>query len=92
MALVAFTTPKMEKSYQKLLEPKHHVIANALTLGFYIFMAFYLRPFTFSADPLVAQLQAAFTAIPVAATFWFAIYMFLIVLTDQRKQRQGGGQ
>ena len=82
----------MEKSYQKLLEPKHHVIANASTVAFYLFMAFTLRPYTFSVDPFFAQLQAAFTAIPVATTYWFAIYMFLIVLTDQRKQRKGGGQ
>ena len=89
----------MEKSYQKLLNPVHHVIANAheirvtlsdgaLTLGFYIFMAIILRPFTFSPEPLIAQLQACFAAVPVAATFWFAIYMFLVVLMDQLKQRR----
>ncbi len=78
----------MEKSYQKLLGPLQHAIANALTLMFYVFMAIILRPFTFSPDPLIAQLQACFAAVPVAATFWFAIYMFLVVLMDQRKQRQ----
>ncbi|MEO0510217.1 MAG: hypothetical protein AAF065_10200 [Verrucomicrobiota bacterium] len=77
----------MEKSYQQLLKPVHHVIANALTLCFYGFMAFTLRPFTFSPDPLIAQAQACFAAFPVAATFWFAIYMFLVVLMDQLKQR-----
>lgn len=78
----------MEKSYQKLLNPVHHVIANVLTLGFYIFMAIILRPFTFSPEPLIAQLQACFAAVPVAATFWFATYMFLVVLMDQLKQRK----
>ncbi|MGB0409788.1 MAG: hypothetical protein ACPG3X_05230 [Opitutales bacterium] len=77
----------MEKSYQKLLRPVHHLIANVLTLGFYVFMAITLRPFTFSPDPLIAQVQACFAAVPVAATFWFAIYMFLVVLKDQQKQR-----
>ena len=77
----------MERSYQKLLTPVNHIVANVLTLVFYGFMAFALRPFTFSPDPLVAQAQAAFTAVPVAATFWFAIYMFLVVLKDQQKQR-----
>ena len=79
----------MEKSYQKLLNPKHHVIANVLTLGFYVFMAIILRPFTFSPEPMIAKLQACFAAVPVAATFWFAIYMFLVVLMDQLKQRKG---
>ena len=78
----------MEKSYEKLLNPVHHIIANALTLGFYVFMTVMLRPFTFSPDPLIAQLQACFAAVPVAATFWFAIYMFLVVLMDQLKQRK----
>jgi hypothetical protein len=79
----------MEKSYQKLLTPKHHIIANASTVVFYLFMAFILRPFTFSPDPLIAQLQACFAAFPVAATWWFSIYMFLVVLMDQLKQRAG---
>jgi len=77
----------MDKSYQQLLTPIHHVIANASTLVFYVFMAITLRPFTFAPEPMIAQAQAAFTAVPVAATFWFAIYMFLVVLADQRKQR-----
>jgi len=77
----------MEKTYQKLLTPVDHIIANALTLAFYAFMAVMLKPFTFSPDAFIAQLQAAFTAVPVAATFWFAIYMFLVVLKDQLKQR-----
>lgn len=78
----------MEKSYQKLLNPLHHVIANALALGFYVFMSVMLRPFTFSPEPLIAQLQACFAAIPVTATFWFATYMFMVVLMDQFKQRK----
>lgn len=81
----------MEKSYQKLLNPVHHAIANGLTLVFYIFMSVILVPFTFSPDPLIAQLQACFAAFPVAATFWFATYMFLVVLMDQIKQRKENG-
>ena len=38
--------------------------------------------------PVVAQLQACFTAIPISATFWFACNMFMLVLIDQRKQKQ----
>ena len=79
----------MEESSQKLLSPVHHLIANGLTFVFYASMAFILRPFTFSPDPFAAQVQACFAAVPVATTFWFASYMFLIVFTDQRKQRSG---
>jgi hypothetical protein len=50
-------------------------------------MSVLLRAFTFSTDPIIAQLQACFTAIPISATFWFAIHMFMIVLVDQRKRK-----
>ena len=77
----------MEKTYQKLLTPKHHVIATVLTVGVFLMMSVLLRPFTFSPDPLIAQIHASFAAIPIATTFWFSIYMFLVVLMDQLKQR-----
>lgn len=77
----------MEKTHQKLLGKGHHLIATVLSLAVFVLMSVLLRPFTFSPDPLVAQIQASFAAVPVTATFWFACYMFLIVLTDQRKQR-----
>jgi len=51
-------------------------------------MSFLLRPFTFSTDPVIAQLQACFTAIPISATFWFAYHMFMLVLIDQRKRNR----
>jgi hypothetical protein len=72
--------------YQKLLNKSHLAIGSILTLGVFIFMSFLLRPFTFSADPTIAQLQACFTAIPISATFWFAIHMFMIVFVDQRNR------
>ncbi len=77
----------MADTTEKLLGKVHHLIATVLTLGFFGMMALLLRPFTFSPDPLIAQAQATFAAVPVAATFWFACYMFLVVLADQRKQR-----
>lgn len=78
----------MEKPYQQLLGKTHLIIGTVLTVVFYIFMSIILLPFTFSPDPLVAQLQACFTAIPIAATFWFACNMFMIVLADQIKQKK----
>jgi hypothetical protein len=50
-------------------------------------MSFLLVPFTFSTDPLIAQLQACLTAVPIAAVFWFAYHMFMLVLVDQKKQK-----
>jgi hypothetical protein len=72
--------------YQKLLTKSHIALGGILTLGFFILMSILLRPFTFSPDPAIAQIQACFTAIPVTATFWFAVHMFMIVLIDQRKR------
>ena len=59
-------------------------------LGAYFlwFMCVQLVPYTFSVDPTVAQLQACFAAIPIATTFWFAVNMFMIVLSDQRRQKK----
>ena len=74
--------------YQKLLTKGHIALGSILTLGVFILMSILLRPFTFSTDPMVAQLQACFTAIPISATFWFACHMFMLVLLDQRKQKQ----
>ena len=78
--------------YQKLLNKFHIGLGVALTLGFFVFMSMVLRPFTFSTDPVIAQLQACFAAIPVSTTFWFAYHMFMIVLVDQKKQKQSSNQ
>ncbi len=74
--------------YQKLLTKGHIALGSILTLGVFILMSNLLLPFTFSTDPKIAQLQACFTAIPISATFWFACNMFMLVLVDQRKQKQ----
>ncbi len=75
-----------EAAYQKLLTKTHIGIGVVLTLAVFIFFSIVLRPFTFSPNPLIAQLQASFTAIPISATFWLACNMFMIVLADQRKR------
>jgi preprotein translocase subunit YajC len=51
-------------------------------------MSYLLVPFTFSPDPTIAQLQACLTAVPITAVFWFAYHMFMVVLMDQKKQKQ----
>ena len=81
--------PNMENAaYQKLLSKGQIALGVILTLGVFIYMSIALVPFTFSPDPFWAQAQACFAAVPIATTFWFAINMFLIVLADQRKQKQ----
>ena len=74
--------------YQKLLTKTHILIGVVLTLGFYALMSVLLIPFTFSESPLIAQAQACFTAVPIAAVFWFAYHMFMVVLIDQKKQKK----
>jgi hypothetical protein len=74
--------------YQKLLTKKHLALGVVLTVGVYVLMSWLLIPFTFSPDPLVALLQACFTAIPITAVFWFAYHMFMVVLIDQMKQKE----
>ena len=74
-------------AYQKLLGKKQIALGVILAL---IFMGSCVKlvPYTFSVDPTVAQLQACFAAIPIATTFWFAVNMFMIVLSDQRRQKK----
>ena len=57
-------------AYQKLLGKKQIALGVILALIFYVFMCVQLVPYTFSADPTVAQLQACFAAIPIATTFF----------------------
>lgn len=74
--------------YQKLLTKTHILIGAVLSLFVFVMMSYLLRPFTFSQDPLIAQAQACFTAIPITAVFWFAYHMFMLVFVDQRKQNK----
>ena len=81
--------PTMENAaYQKLLTKGQIGLGVILTIGMFIYMSITLVPFTFSPDPFWAQAQACFAAVPIATTFWFAVNMFMIVLADQRKQKQ----
>lgn len=73
--------------YQKLLTKTHLLIGVVLTLAFYAMMSLLLVPFTFSDNALIAQGQACLTAVPIAAVFWFAYHMFMVVLIDQKKQK-----
>ena len=75
---------------QKLLSRKQIAFGVLSALAFYTFMSIVLVPYTFSANPSIAQMQACFAAIPVATTFWFAVNMFMVVLADQRKQKKKG--
>lgn len=73
--------------YQKLLTKGQIALGVVLSLAFYAYMSVTLVPYTFSPDPVIAQAQACFAAVPVTTTFWFSVNMFMIVLADQRKQR-----
>ena len=72
--------------YQKLFGKTHIIVGIVLSIGVFIFMSILLKPYTFSADPKIAQLQACFAAVPIATTFWFACNMFMLVLLDQIKR------
>lgn len=74
--------------YQKLLSKGHIVLGLILTVAVFVFFSIMLRPFTFSPDPLIAQVQASFTALPISCVFWFAYHMFMVVLIDQRKRKR----
>lgn len=74
--------------YQKLLSKTQIVIGIIFSIGVFILMSIILKPFTFSPDPTIAQIQACFAAIPIATTFWFACNMFMLVLSDQRKRKK----
>ena len=77
-------------AHQKLLSRGQIALGVLLTLVFYVLMSIILVPYTFSPDKLIAQVQACFAAVPVAAIFWFAVNMFMVVLADQRKQKKVG--
>lgn len=74
--------------YQKLLTKGHIVLGVVLSFVVFIMMSWLLIPFTFSPDPTIALLQAAFTAVPITAVFWFSYHMFMVVLIDQKNQKK----
>lgn len=71
---------------QKLLTKGHHLLAASLAVAVFLLMSLLLRPFTFSPQPVIAQLQASLAALPIACVFWFACNMFMVVLVDQRRR------
>ena len=77
-----------KRPYQKLLNKMHITIGIFLSICVFIAMSILLKPFTFSQDPQIQQIQACFAAIPIATTFWFACNMFMIVLIDQIKRKK----
>lgn len=77
-----------ELSYQKLLTKGQIALGVITSVLVFIFMSIMLVPYTFSPNPVIAQLQACFAATPIATTFWFSINMFMIVLADQKKQKR----
>jgi hypothetical protein len=78
--------------YQKLFGKTHIIVGIVLSIGVFIFMSILLKPYTFSPDPKIAQLQACFAAVPIATTFWFASNMFMLVLADQLKRNKEHSQ
>ena len=74
--------------YQKLLSKTQILIGIILSIGVFVLMSIILKPFTFSPDPTIAQIQACFAAVPIATTFWFACNMFMLVLSDQMKRKK----
>ncbi|MGC6455660.1 MAG: hypothetical protein ACON39_07655 [Coraliomargaritaceae bacterium] len=76
-----------ESVHQKLLSKAQITIGVLAALGVFAFMSYFLLPYTFSEDKIIAQLQACLAATPIATTFWLAINMFMIVLSDQRRQK-----
>jgi len=83
-----FSTMDQTSAYQKLLTPVHIGVGLVSSLGVFVFLSVILLPYTFSPDPLIAQLQACLAAVPIATTFWLSVNMFMIVLADQRKRRE----
>ena len=83
-----FSFQMRQLPYQKLLSKTQIIIGIILSIGVFILMSIILKPFTFSPDPTIAQIQACFAAVPIATTFWFACNMFMLVLSDQIKQKK----
>ena len=76
-----------ESVHQKLLSKAQIAFGVIAALGVFAFMSNFLLPYTFSEDKVIAQIQACLASTPIATTFWLAINMFMIVLSDQRRQK-----
>ena len=88
LKIVNFSFGMRQLQYQKLLSKTQILIGIILSIGVFVLMSIILKPFTFSPDPTIAQIQACFAAVPIATTFWFACNMFMLVLSDQMKRKK----
>ena len=65
---------------------KPNVLGIVLSIGVFVFMSIILKPLPFPGSN-IAQLQGAHCCTD-SDNFWFAYNMFMLVLSDQIKQRK----
>jgi hypothetical protein len=72
----------------KLISNTGAVIDIMIALAFYVFMAFVLRSHVPSESETQIKLWAAFSAIPLGGTCWFAVSLFHVTLVDYIRNRR----
>ncbi len=67
---------------------KSTVIDIVITAIVWFLFTLWFRPHVMSYEPTTVLFWAGFTALPVAATFWFCLQMFKVTRAHQRKIKE----
>lgn len=71
-------------SFKSLISTKLVAFNIALSLAFFVVMAWLLQPFVPSFDPFWQLVIGAFTAASITGPFFIALFMFELVLVEQK--------
>lgn len=76
-----------EDNYKAYIGMKFVGISVLLALVFWAVLTYLLTPFTFTLDPFWMYFWAAFTALPIAGTFYIAVHMFWLVAVEHKRTK-----
>jgi len=77
-----------ESNDKPLVSKKGIVIDLFLTILFFVYMFFVLKPHVPSEDPIAVTMVAGMTSFCMSGVFWMAASMFRVTLVDYNRSKE----
>ena len=77
-----------ESNDKPLISKKGLVIDRFLTILFFAYMFFVLKPHVPSEDPIAVTIVAGMTSFCMSGVFWMAASMFRVTLVDYNRNKE----
>ena len=77
-----------DESEKPLVSKKGIVIDLFLTILFFVYMFFVLKPHVPSEDPIAVTIVAGMTSFCMSGVFWMAASMFRVTLVDYNRSKE----